>query len=328
MSAAPERLRRPRRNQPHSARARATSDVASARPSALAGKNLAGGDDYRCRFSAPTLTTSNATVPATYVSSGPWLRCITPALESTSWVMLTVTLNGQQYAQSALNFSLYGQIWLLSNASVANVTTQALSGLSLYPPIGPTVGNTTVQVFGVLLSGGSAYRCRWHVPLGDGYEIRHTPAELLNVTVVYARFHPYLLQINASLPAWLAPSQPDVLTCPTPELNASSAPSSGARLEISVNGQQFHTSAELEARYYPPAVLAQVSPLTGPTTGDTRVLIAFANGTAPTDASFAAVGGLLCRFDEVAVPALATDGGSELECTSPPVDSLDVGLER
>ena len=146
------------------------------------GANLAGGDDYRCRFDAPMLPSRPLTVPAIEVpstaSSGTSVRCVTPELLSTGWVLLTLTLNGQQYSHTAVNFTVLGNgavgvsaapspAW--ANLSLPSYSWGAahLEQLQLWPVLGPTNGQTTIQVFGAGFDGGSEFRCRFLLHSGE-----------------------------------------------------------------------------------------------------------------------------------------------------------------
>ena len=126
-----------------------------------------------------------------------------------------------------------------------------------------------------------------------------------------------------------------MLVCPTPALNASAASDAAtAYLDVTANGQQYHTSSDMAFRYHPPLLLESASPSSGPTSGQTRVVISFTNDSAPASFGLSAGGdggygeGLLCRFGEISVPVISVGGGAQLACTSPAELALDVGSDR
>ena len=123
------------------------------------------------------LTVPAIEVPST-ASSGTSVRCVTPELLSTGWVLLTLTLNGQQYSHTAVNFTVLGNgavgvsaapspAW--ANLSLPSYSWGAahLEQLQLWPVLGPTNGQTTIQVFGAGFDGGSEFRCRFLLHSGE-----------------------------------------------------------------------------------------------------------------------------------------------------------------
>ncbi|KOO22077.1 hypothetical protein Ctob_002698 [Chrysochromulina tobinii] len=319
------------------------------------GANLAGGDDYRCRFDAPMLRSRPLIMPAIEVpsttSSGTSVRCVTPELLSTGWVLLTLTLNGQQYSHTAVNFTVLGNgavgasaapspAW--ANLSLSSYSWGAahLETLQLWPVLGPTDGQTTIQVFGAGFDGGTEFRCRF---LSHSGEVLGTVnATLESPSAVVAAYHRHVLASNQTVGrpvqpnaaegslvttsptggvvesgGWLDAGQAHLLTCTTPAHNQSdfdnADPTAATRVAISVNGQQYYSSESMRFRYHTPSLLRVSSPQTGPTDGGTLLTIAFANGTLPR-----AGGPVLCRLDGVAVDGTIAGAANELiRCTTP-----------
>jgi hypothetical protein len=124
----------------------------------LYGVNLAGGDDYRCRFDAPALAARDLTVPASATCaagtrSSTIVRCLTPELLGVAWVRVSITLNGQQYSHASANLTVLGNgvlgapdtpAWGNLSEPRYNSSHQ-LPELALWPALGPASGNTTVQ---------------------------------------------------------------------------------------------------------------------------------------------------------------------------------------
>lgn len=105
----------------------------------LWGSVFAGGSVYRCRFGAALVTADFD--PALNRE----LACRLPEGLSLGVHVLEVTINGQEFTDSHLNFTVYG------NSTVT----------FLCPNSGPIVGGTAVRVVGALLANGSHYLCRF-----------------------------------------------------------------------------------------------------------------------------------------------------------------------
>jgi hypothetical protein len=222
----------------------------------IAGVNLGGGDDYRCRFDSPlhTLDDNASTVPASFNDVTKTVHCTTPALTGVPWLNVRLTLyaltqpnpglppasqtgaaspgrmhrNGQQYSSSSVNLSIHGLEWSALSAP------STLSTLSLQPVLGPTDGGTTIQVHGAAFDGGSDIRCRFttSAPL----EIVTEVSALLEATSAVASYHRYKTAVNITLPSWLDHTQPQVLTCVMPAFNRSDFrhQTNGTRVEVTL----------------------------------------------------------------------------------------------
>ena len=228
----------------------------------LRGANLRLGDDIRCRFSAPSMGMQHLIVPASMHTEPNALRCVTPRLSGTSpWVFITVTLNGQQFSAEGVNMSVYGtalhpgaRSWAL-RSTAGGFNSTDLVGLSLWPPLGPVKGDTTLQLHGIDFAGGSLFTCRFTSDAGTATaEVHEVAARLLSTVEVAALYHRHVAAANATalelaLSTWLHPSALLLRVCQTPPHTASYEGNS-TLVEFSANGQQFHSSPELRFNYY------------------------------------------------------------------------------
>ena len=280
----------------------------------LAGVNLQGGDDYRCRFklSPVDLDDGNITIAtASFDSAGGVISCVTPPMHGIRSSRLWVTLNGQQFSWTGANFIVFGH-GLHGLPAWTDPPT-----LSIQPVLGPTAGSTVVQVHGVDFEGGTDFRCRFITTQTENLAVlRHeVPALVQDTATVRHKFHLHELAANVTLDTWLMPfGQPDVVTCVVPQHNISDfVIASSTQVEVTPNGQQFFTSENMLYRYHRPPLLQIASPFTGPTSGDTIVTISLRNGTMPRSG-----GNTLCRFgDSTVLASIMGSGGEQIRCTSP-----------
>ena len=100
------------------------------------GVHLSNGSDYRCRF-------GTLIVAATH-SQGR-VTCVAPYVNAAVSMHLEVSQNGQQFTQSAQEYSFHGP-----------------SAVSMLRPVaGPAAGDSLVAIHGSALLLGSDYRCRF-----------------------------------------------------------------------------------------------------------------------------------------------------------------------
>ena len=102
----------------------------------LHGYNFTGGDDYRVRFSDPSMSPS--IVPATFVNDS-LVLCVAPSDIDPQQATVELTLNGQQYTDP-MRFPFF-----------------AVHSVS--PTTGPAAGGTLVLINGTAFDTGGSYRC-------------------------------------------------------------------------------------------------------------------------------------------------------------------------
>ncbi len=103
------------------------------------GSDFSGGSVYFCRFNS-TLVEATFNVAAFHE-----LSCRIPNGMPIGVHSLEVTLNGQEFTASLLNFTVYG------SSSVNSVC----------PSSGPILGGSAVRILGAMLANGSHYLCRF-----------------------------------------------------------------------------------------------------------------------------------------------------------------------
>ena len=103
------------------------------------GSNFSGGSVYRCRFN------STVVEAAFEVVTPQELSCRLPNAMQVGVHRFEVTLNGQEFTTSHLNFTVYG----------SSIIT------SLCPSTGPILGGSMVRILGAMLANGSHYLCRF-----------------------------------------------------------------------------------------------------------------------------------------------------------------------
>ena len=245
---------------------------------------LVGGSHYKCRFGGNP-TAADQIVPAT-AGMADDVYCTAPAgsyggstnASATGGMHVAVSLNGQQFHPLVQNFSR----WQMP-------PTADLAGL---PVSGPTAGGTLVRVSmsgpgG--MSGGDDYRCRFG-PLPVGNETRASvAASEADGAVVAATW-----SVDGS----------DAVECTSP---AAAYGAGTVKLQVSPNAQHF--TPVLDFVYYDGVVLSEVSPSSGPTSGDTSLTVTgagLAGGSKPE-----------CWLGTGRVEATVSGDGTSLECTAP-----------
>ena len=103
------------------------------------GSNFTGGSVYRCRFNSTVVDA------AFEVDTPQELSCRLPNAMPVGMHRFEVTLNGQEFTTSHLNFTVYG----------SSIIT------SLCPSSGPILGGSEVRILGAMLANGSHYLCRF-----------------------------------------------------------------------------------------------------------------------------------------------------------------------
>ena len=216
-----------------------------------------GGSRLLCRFGHERAWSESGVLQETRVEAHPdpagasQLLCRLPGGLARGFQALEVSLNGQEFSHSALNFTVYAQ---------PQVT-------SLSPSSGPRGGATRVRVSGDSLSVGSHYLCGFGAAIVDAAVALGVPrGAALGVAgrVGDANF-------SATSPAT------DEVRCVSPSAaNASSSSSTFGGviipLELSLNGQNY-TDSEVLFSYYDDPIPLALSPSTGPERGHTRVTI-------------------------------------------------------
>ena len=108
---------------------------------------------FLCRFGE-----GGASSPGTLVGDGA-VRCVVPPADPLAALPLTLpvrlALNGQQFTAGPADFTYEG--FRLAGGHAAVVP----DALAVSPAIGPVAGGTAVTVYGVALSTGSHYSCRF-----------------------------------------------------------------------------------------------------------------------------------------------------------------------
>lgn len=144
----------------------------------VAGGDLSGGSDYRCRFGGTTVSASRGAAST--------INCTSP-LAASGELPLRVSLNGQQFSPSSV-YAYYGGLSLRSNA--------------ISPTTGPNIGETAVTVSTgstLALAGGSEYSCSFGAAgvVPAIYSSGNSTATCLSPhTLVRPGRQPFLISLN------------------------------------------------------------------------------------------------------------------------------------
>ena len=311
----------------------------------VAGGPFYNGTDTRCRFCTDALTGAVAATVAATVLNRSAVLCVTPATAYERNAAVEVTLNGQQHTSSAVAFEYTAASIVLHDVS---------------PTTGPEHGRTLLTVRGAGIRDGAHYCCRFEAGTRNASYNGDVAADGVAGGVPHF-VAPAAFANNGTYPTWSwsyataqrnASAAVDAVQCLTPAaveaapngdetLTAPGATAHASRgrrgvpltLTVATNCQQYsQPNGGVAFAYFgaPPtaardALVASISPSSGPSDGDTNVTLfggPFHNGS-----------DYRCRYGATLVTATPGVAGDTLHCQTPThpnkagVDPTPVALE-
>ena len=254
----------------HSSASPASGPIAGGALVTIRGAHLGPGDNYTCRFGdyPPRLV-----VLATYDEVAEAVTCVSPAAPAARGLFVRVAPNAQQYAPIGSPFELYAAPPLFT----------------LGPESGPELGGTNVTVTPVagvpddscpLYAHDGACDEPWVCSAGtdcsDCSEALGTSCGLRAGSDRRCRFAAPDTAPGQATVIVAASVVGSVLVCTSPPANVSSDTGGARQVTVSLNAQQYTAHAQGFDFYLNP-IVSTATPIGGPTSGGTRIIVSGAN---------------------------------------------------
>ena len=254
----------------HSLASPASGPIAGGALVTIRGAHLGPGDNYTCRFGdyPPRLV-----VLATYDEVAEAVTCVSPAAPAARGLFVRVAPNAQQYAPIGSPFELYAAPPLFT----------------LGPESGPELGGTNVTVTPVagvpddscpLYAHDGACDEPWVCSAGtdcsDCSEALGTSCGLRAGSDRRCRFAAPDTAPGQATVIVAASVVGSVLVCTSPPANVSSDTGGARQVTVSLNAQQYTAHAQGFDFYLNP-IVSTATPIGGPTSGGTRIIVSGAN---------------------------------------------------